>query len=152
MNLFEKVKLELNVVIEEGHAVVHHTSRTIAHIGPGDLFGEDALITGGSRSASVSALDNMTIHAIDQAIFRSHVLDMVVKFGQRAGVGELLNIGSECIPGAQPFSIRAARDTIAQMDPRPAYYITGATRGERALCAFLLISRGIRATPLADTV
>ncbi|MEM7096772.1 MAG: cyclic nucleotide-binding domain-containing protein [Pseudomonadota bacterium] len=139
-------------VIEEGHAVVHHTSRTIAHIGPGDLFGEDALITGGQRSASVSALDNMVVHAIDHAVFRSKVLDSVVRFQERAGVGELLNIGTQCIPGAQAFSVRTARDMIGQMDPRPAYYITGASRGERALCAFLLISRGFRASPLTDSV
>ena len=135
-------------VIERGHAIVERHGQTVAHLGPGDAIGEDALISGQPRSATVSALDNMIVHRIEQSAFQKHILNAVVQFVDRPGVGELLNLGEFCLPDAQPFSIRQARDQASKMDPRPTYFIVGASQGERALCAFLLIRRGFNAAPL----
>lgn len=135
-------------VVESGHGVVHRNGKTLAHLGPGDFFGEDALITGAHRSASVSALDNMLVHAVDKTVFVKHVLHRLVEVVSRPGLGQLLNLDPHCRPDAQPFSIEHARDFAQQMDPRRVYYIVGGTSGERALCAFLLVKRGFQARPL----
>ena len=62
-------------VIESGNAVVHRNGRTLAHLGPGDFFGEDALILNGGRTATVTAATEVVVHAIAQAEFRRYLLE-----------------------------------------------------------------------------
>jgi CRP/FNR family transcriptional regulator len=48
--------------------------RTFAVLGPGELFGEMAIITGTPRSASAEALDDVTLIELDAARFETMVL------------------------------------------------------------------------------
>lgn len=63
-------------VILEGNATVKRNGRKVATIGPGDHFGELALLDGGSRTATVVADTAMTVLVIGQREF-SGVLDEV---------------------------------------------------------------------------
>ena len=59
-------------VIVEGTAKVlaGYSSRTLARLGPGDFFGELALLDGGPRTASVVAAEPLTAIRIQRAQFR----------------------------------------------------------------------------------
>jgi CRP/FNR family transcriptional regulator, cyclic AMP receptor protein len=56
-------------VIVSGEATVKRNSRKIATLGPGDHFGELALLDGGERTASVEATSPMTLLVLGQREF-----------------------------------------------------------------------------------
>jgi hypothetical protein len=138
-------------VLEQGHAVVHRDSTTLAHLGPGDFFGEDALIVEGRRNADVTSLEPVRLQCIDKKTFNTLLLNQLVQFVQGCANprGTLLNIGSRPMSGAVLVTLDCLREQLAGFDPRLDYYITGGKRCERALCAFLFTQRGLRAYPLA---
>ena len=125
-------------VIESGHAVVHDGARTLAHLGPGDFFGEDALVLGSVRNAHVTALEAARIQAIDQHLFAGVVLDRLIHYVACCGAGCTLELGKQ-------VTLENVRDLAAQLDVRNRYYVIGGSRRQRALCALLLIQRGIQA-------
>jgi CRP/FNR family cyclic AMP-dependent transcriptional regulator len=63
-------------LILDGSAVVRRNGRKVATLGPGDYFGELALLDGGIRSASVTAESELKVLVIAQREFFS-VLDGV---------------------------------------------------------------------------
>lgn len=56
-------------VILEGNAAVVLDNRAIAQLGPGDHFGELALLDGGTRTANVDALSPMRLLVIHRPAF-----------------------------------------------------------------------------------
>ncbi len=56
-------------VIEKGHASVVAGRRRVARLGPGDFFGEMALLDQGPRSASVVADEPMTVYTVEARDF-----------------------------------------------------------------------------------
>ena len=60
-------------VIAEGEATVRRGTRKIGSLGPGDFFGEMALLSGARRSADVTATDYCQFLTLDQREFRSFV-------------------------------------------------------------------------------
>ena len=62
-------------VIAEGEAAVKVDGREVAQLGPGDHFGELALVTEHVRSASVVALTEMRCHTIQFWNFRRFARD-----------------------------------------------------------------------------
>lgn len=56
-------------LILEGFAVVRRGGRKIATLGPGDYFGELAILDGGPRSATVSADSDLSVLVIGQREF-----------------------------------------------------------------------------------
>lgn len=61
-------------VIIDGHATVKRNGRKVATLGPGDHFGELALLDGGPRTATVVADTPMTLLVLGQREFNG-VLD-----------------------------------------------------------------------------
>lgn len=53
--------------LRDGHKVVHRT------VGPGDVFGETAVITGRARSANVTALGPVSLLVIDASVFHEEL-------------------------------------------------------------------------------
>ncbi len=131
-------------VIESGHAVVHDGARTLAHLGPGDFFGEDALVLGSVRNAHVTALEAVRIQAIDQHLFASVVLDRLIQYVACCGAGCTMELGKQ-------VTLENVRGLAAQLDVRNRYYVIGGNRRQRALCALLLIQRGIQAYAVDGT-
>jgi CRP-like cAMP-binding protein len=63
-------------VVIRGTATVRRNGRKVASLGPGDHFGELALLDGGSRTATIVADTEMTVLVIGQREFTG-VLDEV---------------------------------------------------------------------------
>ena len=57
-------------VVEEGSAEVRCDGEAVRELGPGDFFGEIAILDGGRRTASVVAVSPMRLLAIFGADFR----------------------------------------------------------------------------------
>jgi CRP/FNR family cyclic AMP-dependent transcriptional regulator len=60
-------------VIEAGTAVITRTGKEVVRLGPGDFFGEIALIDGGDRTATVSAATELRCHGLAAWDFRGIV-------------------------------------------------------------------------------
>ena len=57
------------LIIAHGHAAVHRDGHHIAALGPGDFFGELALIGPGERTATVTAETDMALNVMTRREF-----------------------------------------------------------------------------------
>lgn len=64
------------VVIEEGTALVERNDVELATLGPGDYFGELALLDDHIRNATVTAVTDVTVQVIDRRSFQTLLEDM----------------------------------------------------------------------------
>jgi CRP-like cAMP-binding protein len=62
-------------VVVEGRATVEVDGETVAVLGPGEFFGEVALLDGGARTASVTAETDLVVEVISHQEFFSLLLD-----------------------------------------------------------------------------
>ncbi len=74
------------MIIAEGTATVRRDGRVIASLGPGDFFGELAVIAGVPRTATVTADTDMVIQALNRREFSS-LLDGSPKLAKKILVG-----------------------------------------------------------------
>ena len=58
-------------IIADGKAAVMRDGKEVATLGPGDYFGEIALLTGGDRNATVTALTDLSCWTLSAWAFRS---------------------------------------------------------------------------------
>ena len=58
------------MVIETGTAEVTHDGVHLADLGPGDFFGEIALLDGGPRTATVTTLTDVQLLGLTEWVFR----------------------------------------------------------------------------------
>jgi CRP-like cAMP-binding protein len=63
------------IVIVSGNATVAIDGRTVATLGPGDFFGELALLDGGPRTATVTADTDLVAEAMSHREFASLLID-----------------------------------------------------------------------------
>jgi CRP-like cAMP-binding protein len=68
-------------IIERGQAIVTRNGRVLADLGPGDFFGEIALIGGGRRTASVAAVTDLRVRVIREPEF-ARTMRMVPTFAR----------------------------------------------------------------------
>ncbi len=128
-------------VLKSGHAAVLRRGRTIAHLGPGDFFGEDALLLNGRRNATVAATRAGSILRLPKDRFVTLLVDNLVRFVQSPGEGECIDVGEE---GA----LARLREQIPSLDPARRYHIVGGELRERALATFILTHKGFDAWPV----
>lgn len=57
-------------VVDEGQVSVTHDGETLRTLGPGDFFGEIAILGGGRRTASVTAIESTTVWKLFGTAFR----------------------------------------------------------------------------------
>ena len=74
------------MIIAEGEASVRRNGRLIATLGPGDFFGELAVIAGVPRTATVTAESPMVVEALNRREFSS-LLDESPKLSRKILVG-----------------------------------------------------------------
>lgn len=74
------------MIIAEGEATVRRNGRVIAKLGPGDFFGELAVIAGVPRTATVTADTDMVVDALNRREFSS-MLDESSRLAKKILVG-----------------------------------------------------------------
>ncbi len=74
------------MVIEEGSATVRRGGKVLATLGPGDFFGEMAVIAGVPRTATITADTDMVLEALNRREFSS-LLDQSPAIAKKVLVG-----------------------------------------------------------------
>jgi CRP-like cAMP-binding protein len=74
------------MIIIEGTATVRRSGKVVARLGPGDFFGELAVIAGVPRTATVTADSDMVIETLNRREFSS-LLDESPRIAKKVLVG-----------------------------------------------------------------
>lgn len=128
-------------VLKSGHAAVRRRGRTVAHLGPGDFFGEDALLMHARRNATVTATKRGSVLCLPKDRFTTLLADNVVRFVKSAGEGVPIDVGAN-------DALARLRETIPSLDPKCRYHVVGGELRQRALATFLLTQKGFDAWPV----
>jgi len=138
-------------VLRAGRVRVHAHGRTLAVLEPGALCGEDALITGGHRNASLTLLDDGAVGRLEGAVFEQWLLNAVIQPLPRIGARTPLDVGGNAVevPGCLQLPLHRLRDPHPGLSLRAAYCVVGGTLRERWLAAFVLAQQGFDVLPLA---
>ncbi len=155
-------------VIEEGEAEVWRTdARThepvcVAHLGLGDAFGEEALLQGGVRNATVRMVTPGRLLSLSREQFQSLVRPWMVQELDAEDVYRDMQKGRckiiDCryefeyaeshIPGAVCVPLDHLRERMTEFDPRETYVVYCQTGRRSASAAFLMRERYIKAFSL----
>jgi CRP-like cAMP-binding protein len=136
-------------VLKSGSAVVHRRGATLAHLQPGDVFGEDALVLGAVRNASVTMTTDGRVLSLPTSALPAILADGIVRAVATPGTGRVVDVASYEARGAMPdgsaLPLGGLRDALDRLDPAEPCYLTGGRAEERVLAAFILTSRGFDA-------
>jgi drug/metabolite transporter (DMT)-like permease len=96
-------------LIERGQATVNRNDRKIDDLGPGDFFGELALLGGGERTASVVAATDMRVRVVPERKFASAMrkLPTLARSVRDAALERVVAAGSHAAV-ARPAALAAA--------------------------------------------
>lgn len=165
-------KGDLYYIIETGRADVFRTdafteeTRLAATIGPGDVFGEEALLMGGFRNTTVTItaaarLWGLTSEDFNTLVKPSLVLEIEPDAAREkiaAGAAQWLDCRYEMeyeefhLPGARLLPLEVLRDRIGELAPQQTY-IVYCRSGRRSRCAaYLLRERNIDAYSLVGGI
>jgi len=137
-------------VLCSGSAEVWAAGRCLARVGPGDLFGEDALITGAARNASVIMTADGAVRALPDDLFRMLLLPLRVA-AERAGDRPVrLDIGKHASGVGLHVPIAQLRERLGEMQEGVGYWVVGGNPGQRTLAAFILSQHGLHVAGVAD--
>ncbi len=140
---------DLCFVLRTGRAEVRGNGRVLAGLAPGDFFGEEALITGLARNASVVMTERGSVMSLTAEAFRTLLLAEVVRVVDEQGCRTLLHIGADPRRGSEPLPLQQLRACARTLNPARSYAVTGGTSVQRALAVFVLAQQGIDAVALA---
>lgn len=137
-------------VLQAGRARVCAGASTLALLEPGALFGEDALISGRLRNASVVMLCDGRVGRLSAERFQRWLLQAVIRPLHGPGARTRLAIGP--VPPGDVHCVHLPlariRDADRVLCRHTAYCVVGGSPGERWLAAFLLAQQGLDALPL----
>jgi len=129
-------------VLTRGSALVERAGATLARLQPGELFGEDALLTHRPRNASVRMGSDGQVMRLVISDFKRFLVDVLFQGGfQAPPVSErsqgrvLLRLGSGL----------DLRDRIARLDPRAEYVVSSRIPEVESLAIFLMRKAGLSA-------
>lgn len=128
-------------------------------LGPGETFGDEALVTRGTRNATVKMSENGELLVLGGEAFRELMLQPLIEEIPPSSVQAMLDDGWKAldvrydeefdeghIPGAILLPLPDLRRRADDMLERGVHYITVCRSGKRsAVAAFLLRQRGYRA-------
>ncbi|MCB1745805.1 MAG: cyclic nucleotide-binding domain-containing protein [Gammaproteobacteria bacterium] len=130
----------------------------LAQLGPGDAFGEEALVSGGTRNATVRMLTDGALARLTKDDFtrliKAPLLDAVDRAGgaQRVAAGaRWLDVRFEDehahngLPDSINIPLGVLRTRADELDPNTPYVVYCDTGGRSSAAAFLLAERGFDA-------
>jgi len=152
-------------LIESGRCQVTRqvvgTSMILAELKPGDVFGEEALVTEATRNASVTMKTDGVLLRLDKQDFVEllrapllHTLSLA-EAQRRAAAGAVwldVRFAAEFqfdgIDGARNLPLDEIREAYAALDPQKEYIVYCQSGRRSSAAAFLLSKRGFRASLL----
>ncbi len=159
-------------LIESGEAEVVRTdpltdeSAIVATIGPGEAFGEEALLQGGYRNATIKMITPGVLLKLNKTSFDELLEPSVVKEVNPEQALEMINDGKarwlDCrydmeyeesrIPGALFVPLDQLRSNLHKLDPDETYIIYCRSGRRSKAAAFLLRERHLNALSLAGGI
>jgi len=135
--------LDLCYILASGRAEVVQKRQRLCLLNPGDLFGEDALISALPRNASVRMIESGEVMAFRAVHFREFLVSVFESgtFAEPAdtrysnAIRQNLSIGN----------VTGLRDKIAALDDCVTYLVSCPVDSICALALFLMRKRGLRA-------
>ena len=128
-------------VLTAGAARVVRGGRLLARLLPGDLFGEDALITGECRNASVRMEGAGQVMVMAAADFRAFLVSALFE-----GIYSIPPAGSDVNRALVRFaSSRDLRERIARLPATRDYLVSSGLPEVEALAIFLMRKKGLLA-------
>ena len=125
-------------VLKSGRAQVQAGGRSLAQLGPGDFFGEDALILNARRNATIAAIEAGAVLRLPKERFVALLLDRVVRFVESVEAAAVIDLD-------EANAVAQLRQRIQGLDPKGRYQVIGGRPEERALAAFILAQKGFDA-------
>jgi CRP-like cAMP-binding protein len=139
-------------------------TRTVAVLGPGQAFGEEALVSGAHRNATVIMKTAGVLQRLAKADFdellRAPLLKQLTYAEAAArvacGAARWLDVRHEIeyrhvhVPGALSCPLHELRRHTESLDPHPEYICYCRTGRRSSAAAFLLAQRGFRAAVLQN--
>lgn len=133
-------------------------------MGPGDSFGDEALVTGGTRNATVKMVDDGELMVLGAAAFRELMSRPLLAEVEPETIPSMLGDGWRAvdvrydeefedghIPGALHLPLPELRQRVDAMLDKSGKYITVCLSGKRsAVAAFLLKQRGYDVVTMKD--
>ena len=130
-------------LLASGAALVSSGAQTLGMLRPGDLFGEDALISGQPRNATVTATEPGVVMALASVHFQSFLTEVL-------GSGGFEEPKRRSFSNAPRVSLlvesaTGLRERIAQLDECATYLVFSHNKALCALALFLIRKRGLKA-------
>ena len=145
--------------------LVAGTPMDIAELKEGDAFGEEALVSGSTRNATVTMKTDGVLLRLDKADFYALLSEPLLQkldaAGARRCVGEggiwldvrfPAEFAQDGLPGAINMPLNEIRKAASTLDPATHYVAYCQTGRRSAAAAFLLSQRGLKASLLAGGV
>lgn len=151
-------------VLKRGRALIERAGQSLALLGPGDFFGEDALVTDEPRNATVTMQTAGELLVLPKQRFlrflvayivgHQHLTPRLVQPPLMLWVAEQPPPEqlSESPPEKTPertmmmhLPLRWFRERLVELDPKRFYRVAGGSFSERALALLLLAQRGFQA-------
>lgn len=154
-------------VIAQGRAAVWQTGlyddapQKVAELEPGDTFGEEALVTNGTRGATVRMLGAGELLVLDKADYQALISQQMIEEVDPPVAKTMLESGyrlldvryaeeneDSAIPGTMLIPLHELRGRTAELD-KSARWIVYCRSGKRSAVATLLLrQRGLQAVSL----
>jgi rhodanese-related sulfurtransferase len=144
--------------------IYDETEQIVATLGPGDTFGDEAMVTGGNRNATVKMASDGEMLVLGEADFRDLMSRQFIDELAPNVVEQMLATGwtpvdvrydeeyeDSHIPGSIHLPITELRTGHAAKLAKDGKYVTICLSGKRsAVAAFLLKQRGYNAVAMKD--
>jgi len=131
-------------------AIVDRRGDQLASLLPGALFGEDALLSGTGRNATVRMTADGGAVSLPAACFEAWLVEAVTPVIASARGRRLLTVDDPGPAGALPVALAGLRGAARCLPAAETYAVCGGSLRQRRLTAFLLAEQGLDVRPLAD--
>jgi CRP-like cAMP-binding protein len=145
-------------------APITHKSIQLAVLGPGDTFGEEALISESKRSATVTMVTDGSMACLAKDDFKTLLHEPMLERVDFDAANKLVASGrarwldvrlppefqTEHLPGAINVPLCFLRLKLAQLDPKLQYVVVCDTGRRSSVGAFILKERGFEVAVLKD--
>ena len=144
--------------------IYDETEQVVATLGPGDTFGDEAMVTGGNRNATVKMITDGEMLVLGEADFRELLSKQFINELAPTVIEQMLTTGwtpvnvrydeeyeDSHIPGSIHLPITELRTGHAAKLAKDGKYVTICLSGKRsAVATFLLKQRGYNAVSMKD--